>query len=1027
MLHYFIDNPRVVLLIMIALVVGGLMSMGSMRREAYPNVDFAQAKVTTRYPGATPEEIEQRITVKIEDELREIDGIKEVRSVSQEGYSEVKSIIDIDKADSRQVIQDCQRAIDQIGDLPADLPDPPLFEEIKTKNMPVLEVSVAGEVDELILRREADRLEATLESDPGVAAVDKIGYRDREYRIYLDPASMRRMHVGFPEVINAVRERIANIPGGTFESRPHEMSVRAMIDIESADDLLDVVVRTNLSNQVVRIGDVGTVESGFEEARVIARTDGAPAIILVVKKKEMADIVRVTESLLADIQRFATSLPAGMRVVVSNDEAERTRNRLDIIVSNAMLGFGLLLGALMIFLNFKTALVTSISVPVVVLTTLIGMQWMGITFNLISMMAIVIALGMFVDNSIVISENIFRHKNELGEDIHVAARAGVHEIAAPITATVLTTIASFVPMFVTSGVMGQFIWAIPAVVAMSLLASLGDSFALLPTRIIAFGRGMEDRELGWYVKLQSLFRRLVETLIRFRWATVVAANLLLVATFVFAARYLDFVLFPPEGIDRFVVRYEAEVGVPIEEVNRQIERVEEKILALPKTELKALTTRTGVQQVGLNDPLARTGGNIGMMIVYLTPETERERDAFAIIDELRRTIPVAPPFASIQFERIANGPPVGKPVTVSVLGEDMETLKEIAAKLRAELGRRDGVFDIDQDLKPGLEELRVVLHDDATADYGLTVADIAGTIRSAQEGTIASTILRYGDDIDVRVLFSAQARGERDSLENMPILNRMGHLIPLRNVATIERTPGPETRRHFNYLRSITVTADVDTKIATSLEVNRSIRTSFAAIADDYPGYRIKFGGEEESTNESMASLASAMVIAVLAIFGILVALFGSFFKPFLIMFSIPFGFIGTIAGFALHDKPMGFLAMIGVIGLAGVVVNSAIVLVSFIDALRREGTLDFHQCLVEGACIRLRPILLTTATTVAALFPTAYGLGGWDPMLVPMTLAMAWGLLTGTILTLLVVPPAYAVMEDTFALGRGLLLKYFG
>jgi multidrug efflux pump subunit AcrB len=1012
MIAYFLRNSKVVALITVMIVIGGIMSLFSLRRESFPNVDFAQAVIKTFYPGATPEDVEIQVTTKIEDALREIEGIKQVRSVSQEGYSELKISVDIDNVDSREVLDEIQRAVDKVTDLPKEILDPPLFAEMKTKNMPVLEVSVMGNVDERELRRYADYLESIFELNSKVAAINKIGYRDREYRVFVDPLKMERLHISFAEVIRAVGAANINTPGGIFESRPTKMAVRTIGEIKNINELLDIVVRTNLSGQIVKVSDIATVEDTYETPRVLAKTNGKPSILLVVMKKEHADIISLTEELKAAAKKFGESLPEGIEVLVSNDESKRTRNRLDIITMNSILGFVFLIIALVMFLDLKNAILTSFAAPIVILLTLMLMGWFGLTFNMISMLAIIIALGMFVDNSIVISENIFRLKDK-GLPIMEAAEKGTKEIWAPITATVLTTIAAFMPMLVTSGIMGQFIMAIPIMVTCSLLASLGDSFFLLPARIAAFNKKTKIHKANWFESVRNGFESMLRILLRFKWSTVILANLLLIGTFVFAVKNLDFILFPAEGVDRFAVKYMAKPGTPIEDVHKGIARVENELMNFPEGEVVAVTTRTGVQQMGLGDPLSRSGDNVGMMIVYLTDEINRTRTAAEMMEHLRKTIQPYGPFEMIQFEGLAMGPPVGKAVTVSVQGENLDVLKGLADRIRGFLETTDGVKEIDQDLKPGLKQLRVEIKKGVTEEFGLTVAEIAAAIRTAHEGVIASTLRNYEDDIDIRVIFSKKARGDREALENLLISDARGNLIPLHKVADVFEEPGPEPRRHYNYMRSITITADVDTNKNTSMVVNSLLRKEFVEVLKDYPGYRLKFGGEEESTNESMASLARAMIFSVIGIFSILVALFGSYTKPFLIMFSIPFGFVGTIIGFTVHDKPFGFLAMIGLIGLAGVVVNSAIVLVSFIDMLREEGELDFTECLVKGAGLRLRPIILTTLTTVSALFPTAYSLGGWDPMLVPMTLAMAWGLLFGTGLTLVTIPCAYAVMED--------------
>lgn len=1023
MISYFVDNPKVTSLIVIVIIIAGLMGAYTMNREAFPAVDFAQIKITTVYPGATPEDVEIRVTKKIEDEIREIDGVKEIRSTSQESLSEIIVEVDMDNAVQKVVVDEIQRAVDRVVDLPLELTDPPHFQEMKTTKLPVLEVSVVGEVGEMTLRETADKLKETFELTDGVSGVNKIGYRDREYLVNLDPKKMEQFHIGFQEVINTIRANNINQPGGVFESRPYEMAVRTVDEFKNVDDLQNVVIRSNFSGQAVRIKDIAKIDDTFGQPKVITRTNGRPSIILVVRKKEFSDIIQVTASLKKELSDFKLSLPNGVEIITSSDESIRAKNRLEIVLSNSMIGFVFLLISLVLFLNFKTALVTSISLPIVILCTLFVMSALDISFNIVSMLAIIIALGMFVDNSIVISENIYRLTQD-GIPLREAAIQGTKEIAAPITATVLTTIAAFAPMLVTTGLMGKMIWAIPVIVSASLIASLGESFFLLPTRVLMFGKSTKSKELTWFAKFQEIFEKMLSVLLKHKWKSIFCVNLLLLAAILFAIFKLDFVLFAPEGTDSFAIKYQAAPGTPIEDVHEAAKKIETILLTLPKSELIAVTTRTGIHKVGARDPLERVRDNIGMILVYLTPENDRDRTADEIIAELRKLIPTKELFQTIQFQKVIVGPPLGKPVTITIQGDDLDTLKVAANEIKQYLKSIDGVVDIDQDVKLGLKQLRVNLKKGVTEEVGLTVADIANTLRIAHEGVIASTIRNFKDDIDIRVLLSKEARGDRDILQNILISDQRQNLIPLHEVAIVTEEEGSEVRKHLDYRRAITVAADIDASKITSIEANKLIRQNFESFPEKYPGYDLKFGGEEKSTKESVASLARAMVIAVIGIFVILVALFKSFAKPLLVMYSIPFGFIGTIIGFALHDKSLGFLAVIGIIGLAGVIVNSSIVLVSFIENLRENSDMSLEECLVKGASMRLRPILLTTITTVTALIPTAYGLGGYDPMLVSITLAMAWGLMFGTILTLIIVPCGYAVLED-FQIFVGSLKKY--
>lgn len=1019
MIQFFIRRPKLGLLLAVIIFLAGIFSLLSLRKEAFPTVNFAMAKIITTYPGATPEDVEFLVTKKIEDELREIDGLKEVRSVSQFGRSEITIKVDLDHVDVQKVMNEIKDAKEKVTDLPTEIEDLPVFEEIKTQNFPILELAVISDLPEINLKEIVDDIELAIENLNGVSSVEVVGEREREFKILLNTRKMKDLHISFTEVVNAIKKHNVDLPGGRLDSHPIEKSVRVIGKVQKASELLSVVIRTNLSGKVIFLKDVATVEDGFEDYKVITKTNGKRSQILVINKKELADIIDLSNSVKSELKKFSEKYKGQVEFLVSNDESLRTSQRLDLVISNTWIGLALVVVSLLLFLNWRLAIITSLSMPIIVMGTLVLMQFTGITFNLISMLAIIIALGMFVDNSIVVSENIHRFLEE-GDSMKEAAIKGTVSIFWPVTATILTTIAAFAPMLVTKGIMGEFIFSIPVLVSGSLIICLLESFLLLPSRIVIFDSkeeedvrsGIDQEKRHWFEKVQKRFEKVLDWLVLNKWKSVMGSVFILVGAFVWAGTMMDFVLFPPEGVDKLVLKYEAKPGTDIEYLHKEVSKIETVILSLPKDELRAIVTRTGVQQIGLDDPLARTGQNLGMIMIYLTSENQRDRIALDIVKELRSKIKNDDTFTKVTIEQLVNGPPIGKPVTLTVLGKDLSILEKLANDIKKYLKSLDGTFDIDTDYKDGIKQVSIKPRENASSDYGIETRDIADALRISYEGSIASTITKFSDEIDLRIQLREEDRGNLNALKHLEISDNKSNLIPLYKLAYVDVVKGPKERRHNNFLRSITITSDINLEKTTSIEVNQKLRTHFKNLEDEYPGYHLKFGGEDESTKESMASLLQAMIIAILCVYAILVTLFDSLTKPLLIIFSIPFGFIGTIIGFSLHDKPLGFLAMIGAIGLAGVVVNASIVMISFIDELR-DGGMAFHEALVKGASMRLRPIVLTTLTTVSALFPTAYGIGGWDPMLVPMTLALAWGLLFGTILTLFIIPSYYAALES--------------
>jgi len=1013
MLRYFLNNYRLPILITFVIIIVGILNFTTIKREAFPNVNFASAKIITIYPGASSEDVELLITKKIEDSIKKVSSIKQISSVSQEGYSEINVQLDIDNIDVQSEMLDLQSAVNNTIDLPDDLDKKPIFTEIKTSEMPVLEFGISSSTEERgVIQNFADKLEDTINLIDGVSSVRKVGFLDKNISVVLKLENLIKYNVGINEVTQAIKNHNTNVPGSNLlsSSDNKEIIIRLNNKTKTIEEISSLVVRTNMSGKFITISDLAFVKYDYEKPDIITKINGEQGIVFVVSKSSNQDIIRLSQKVKDKVNEFKKILPENINISISNDESIRTSNRLNIVADNSILGFVLLLVAALCFLNFTTSLVTSFSVPIVILMTFVMMSWMGITLNVISMLAIVIALGMFVDNSIVITENIYRLIQK-GVPTKEACYRGVKELILPLTATVLTTISAFTPMLVTKGILGQFIWSIPIIVSFSLVFSLLESFYLLPSRIILLNKKESTKSNNWFDKINITFAKLLRFCLHRKYKVLSILTIILFSTFFLGYLKLGFVLFPSEGVDRFVVKYSANQGTPIKELHKAVFKVEQNILDMKNEGVENIITRTGIQQVTPSDPLSRNGNNVGMIIVYLNNENERALTASQIMSKLRESTPIYEPLTELTFEDIANGPPVGRPVTITLKGNDFEKLKEISDKVISNLKDIEGIKNIASDLNIGLPEYKLVVKNNVSKKYGLNPNIIANQVYAAIEGLNVSKVNDFKKDINITVSLDKINITNSNFLEKIKIQSPNGQLIPLSQLVTVNHSNGEITRKHFDFQRSVTITAGVDMINITSSVANAKINPYLKNIMKDYSGYSYKVGGEEESSNDSIESLGNAMILAILGIFTILVATLKSFVKPFMILITIPFSFIGPILGFIIHGKSFGFIAMIGIIGLTGVVINAAIILIAVIDSLRENK--NILDSIVDGSCMRLRPIVLTTLTTVAALLPTAYGVGGFDPILVPMTLAMAWGLLFGTIIILFIIPCTYLASDE--------------
>ncbi|MFH1653487.1 MAG: efflux RND transporter permease subunit, partial [Pseudomonadota bacterium] len=667
MINFFLQEKRLTLMISLIIVVAGIFCIKLSRREAFPSIDFGAAIITTVYPGATPEDVEELVTQKIEDEIRGIDGLKDVISSSQNGLSVLSIRVDIDNADVKEVMDELQRAVDRVTDLPLDVEDRPIFTEIKTKNIPLIEISISDNVDEHKLREIADQLQDSLEACPGVAKVTKLGYRDREFRVYLDPKKMEEEHISFQEVVEAINAKNVDLPGGIFEGRPYEMTIRTSGELKDTDELRGTVIRSNLSGSNVLLKDIATVDDDFEEPEMLMRADSKKSIMLVIMKKERADTIEVVGEIRDVLKEYKKNKTyENIAFTESNDFAKYTSRRLQIVKSNGLIGFILVLICLVLFLHWRTALAAALSMPLIILATITCMVIFNITINLISMLALIIVLGMLVDNSIVVAENIHRYQEE-GMSNEEAALKGSRMIFWALVATVTTTVSAFAPLVVTKGLIGNFIWSIPVLVSTALVLSLGESFLLLPTRILLITEHKkENAGRHWFVHVRTYFEKWIDVFIRNKWKTLLLALIITMTALIWAKYKMDFILFPPEGVDRIFINFEAETGTPIEAMHEAIRDVEDEILKLPKSELNALITKTGKQERGVADAHSKSRTNIGMMTIYLTDEIDRDRTANEIIKDLKKKIQFKLPITKVQFVEEAYGPPVGRAVTLTV-------------------------------------------------------------------------------------------------------------------------------------------------------------------------------------------------------------------------------------------------------------------------------------------------------------------------------------------------------------------------
>jgi len=1031
-IEYFANQSLIVNLISIGILFSGAIFISNAQREAFPNVNFNFVIVTTIYPGATAKDVEKHISLSIEDELREITGIEELSSNSLEGRSIVVIKLDPDIKNNDKTVTDITNSIDRIEDFPDDVLKPRII-ELNTKQNPILDIAIINKNDihndrqEFEIRKYAKIIKDRLLDINEIAKIDTIGYRDREMVVEANPNLLDAYHIAMNDIILALSQKNVNFPGGLINDHNNEILIRTIGEVNNVNDIKDVLIRSNDMGNWIKIKDVAKVRNTFEKEKIINKSAGKKSITLTILKKESADIIDLVDKVNAKLDEINPIIPEDFKLIITNDLSFYVKRRLRVLIINGIIGFILVIISLFISLGWRISFVTALGLPIAFAGTFIWMSLNNVSINLMSMFGLIMVLGMLVDDAIVVAENVYRHMEE-GLEIKDAVITGTLEVITPVAGTILTTIASFAPLMFMSGIMGQFMWTLPAVVSIALIASWIESMFILPSHIIDIEKRktkkiqkFKDRKNSILEFFKKYYIQILKKILIHRYITLIIVLLIFFSTLFFAAFNIKFILFPAGGIEIFVVKAEAPPSTTINQMSKKLSQIEKLIIELPSDELESFTSRAGIMREHPNDPMTKRGSRYGIIIVYLTPEQHRDRKADDIMNSIREKSKNLKGFEKLEFSYIHHGPPKGKPVSIALKGNDFTVLSKISEEYKNHLLTIDGLKDIKDNFEKDTDEFNIIIDEKKASMAAISVLDVASTVRSCYEGIVATNIKKTDEVIDIRVIFPKKIRDNLKSINKIKIANRMGNLIPLTSVARFEKNKGITIINRKDWRRCITVTADIDerSKDVTSLSVNTHLKKKFSDMENRYPGYSVSYEGEFKDTEESVKNLSQSYNIALIIIYIILVALFRTLVHPLVIMGVIPMTLIGVIWTFYFHGLPLSFLALMGVVGLTGVVVNDSIIYVDFINKGVNKGLSIFESTIIAGTN-RLRPIFLTTITTFFGLLPTAYGIGGNDPFLKPMAISMSWGLVFGTVITLFITPLLYNIISDITKIFKG-------
>lgn len=1053
-IEFGVRRPIVGSLLMWFLIAAGFVCLLNLRREFFPKVEADAARIAITYPGASPQEIEESMARKIEDAIVDLEGIKRITTNLAEGRGgivvEFEDVISIDEG-----VEDVRVAIDSLNDLPEEA------ERIRVSdlepNFPVIMVTLSGDIGEEALKEAARRVKDELRSLSGMGSIVTVGTRGYEIRVDVDLRALQRHGLRLSGVTDVVRAWMAEVPGGTLRTPATNLAIRTMGIAERPDAVRGIPLKATPEGQVVRVGDVATVTGDFRDEQIIRRFNGEPAVSLIVFKKPDEDAIRIAElvrgyvagrngdefrspSAWSQFKSIATGSdrargyelgaqgrlrdPLPSAIATHNDLARIIEGRLDLLTSDAIQGAALVLIVMLLFMNARGAWWVMTGIVVSLACTIFLMWTLDITLNLITMFGLIVVVGMLADDAIVVSDIVLQRAAE-GQSPEEAAIKGTSQVCWPVVANASTTVVAFLPLAFVGGRIGDLLVNLPIVAAAALGSSVLESLFILPAHMAHAVRGMrhgakpailsfyrrfeEWRETRFMATVTRRYQAVVEFCLRNRYVTAAATlALLLVSLGMVAGGRVPFTFLPADDTETVIVDLRLPIGSPLEATRDVVARFEGATRLQPN-EIKAISAIVGQSADFETGTPEASAPHVAQLFVELSHVEDRTKHSSEVLDDLRAAVGPLDEVEAITYREITGGP-AGADITYQVRGEDRAAARRVADDLRLALREFEGVHSIADDDFSTQRELRVELKPSAAA-MGFNVADVATQVRGIIFGLEAHTFSESREDIEVRVRLDEESRQRVDSISDLRIAAPDGRIVPLVEVAHVSEGNAYAAVRRVDRERTITVTADCATGTNPE-EITAALAPTLARLRTSFPSVSIREAGRQKDVNEAFASLPYAFVAALAMIYVILAWLFSSYTQPFAVMLAIPFGVIGVVWGHFLMGYQMTFLSLVGFVALTGVVVNNSLILVEFANAERARG-FSLIEALTRAGAKRLRPITLTTVTTICGLVPLLLEQSFQARFLIPMAISIGAGLLSATVLTLVFLPANLVIVDD--------------
>lgn len=1031
-LSWFANNHVAANLLMMMILVGGVISLFMVTIEIFPDTSADIIQVSVPYLGASPDEVEQGVILRVEEAVAGIEGIKRLRSTASEGTGVVSIEVE-DYADPQDVLDDVKAEVDRIITFPEETEKPVIAE--LTLRRGVMNLVLYGDVGERTLKTVAERMRDELTAMDNISQVDISGARNYEISIEVSEQTLRRYGLSFEQVSDVVRRSSLDLPGGSVKTAGGEILIRTKGQRYYGPEFEEIVVLTRPDGTEIRLGDIAKVRDAFEDSDILSRFDGQRAVMLQIYRIGKQDVLSIAKKVREYLDEQKGRLPAGINTAIWFDRSGFLRDRMQLLEKNAILGLVLVFVCLSFFLDLRLAFWVTMGIPISFMGAFWLMPYLGVTLNMISLFAFILALGIVVDDAIVIGENIFAYRQQ-GLSSAQAAVKGVREMAIPVTLAVLTTVFAFMPLFFVSGIFGKFIKAVPFIVISVLMFSLVEALLILPAHLSASLRKSSRRDKHFIDRFQmrvrdglerfvnSSFSTAVDKAVKYRYITIsLGIAMLVIAVGLVRGGRIKVRMFPDVNADNVWVSLSMPQGTSVDQTERIVEYIEnaaydaeEKLIAqIPKAKrlIVHMSTTIGQQPFGNRRNVSGGGGGSHLAEVNIElPSGDKRKISSGIFAKAwREEVGEIPGVSSITYTSSLFSSPDA--ISVELSHQSFDKLLSASERLKELLGEFAGVIDIDDSFEPGKIELKLSLTREGRM-LNLTLADLARQVRYGFYGAESQRIQRGRDDVRVMVRYPESERNSIADIRNMRIRLADGTEIPFSTVADVQTGRGYANIQRSERRRIVRVTADVDeSSNTTANEINMQLAQKvLPSLNSEFPGLMYSFEGEQREQKDIAVSLGSGAGIALLAIFAILAVQFRSYSQPSIIMSAIPFGLVGAVFGHVVMGFNLSILSFFGIVALTGIVVNDSLIMIDLINRRRKEGgaLLDIVR---ESATRRFRPIMLTTLTTFFGLTPMLLERSLQARFLIPMAISLGFGVLFATCITLFLVPALYVALED--------------